>query len=114
MDGAVLAVDKVAVPVDTIDHLMASNQLKELDLLKIDTQGSEMSVLAGASTSLKERRIKFIIAELLFVPLYEKQSFFAEVTHHLWELGYDLFDFYDFVYGENGQVKWGDGLFRLR
>jgi FkbM family methyltransferase len=114
MDGEVRSLGTIITKVDTVDRLMAEEGIQNLDLLKLDTQGSELAVLKGANVALQRGNIKFIIAELLFVPLYDNQSSFSEVCQYLLSMGYDLVDFYDFVYTPEGQLKWGDGLFRLR
>jgi FkbM family methyltransferase len=51
------------------------------DLLKIDTQGSEVEILANAGETLKSCLI--IEAEVEFVQLYEGQPLFAEVDQLL-------------------------------
>jgi hypothetical protein len=114
MDGEVRSLGTIITKVDTVDRLMAEEGIQNLDLLKLDTHGSELAVLKGANAALQRGDIKFIIAELLFVPLYDNQPSFSEVCQYLWSMGYDLVDFYDFVYTLEGQLKWGDGLFRLR
>ena len=56
-------------------------------LLKIDTQGTEDLVLAGAAQGLK--RIALIQIELSIVPVYEGARGFTEMTGHLAGLGFE-------------------------
>jgi FkbM family methyltransferase len=114
MDGPVELTEKVSVTVETIDRYMQEHNVNSVDVLKIDTQGFERSVLEGARAALNRRQIGFILTELLFVPLYESQTSYPDLLIYLWNFGYELIDFYDFVYDANGQLKWGDGLFRPR
>lgn len=45
------------VDVSTVDAILSSRGLQDIDLLKIDTEGYESAVLAGAKQSLAENRI---------------------------------------------------------
>lgn len=56
------------------------------DLLKIDTQGSEVEILEHAGETLKSCLI--IQAEVEFVPLYEEQPLFADVDQLLRSRGF--------------------------
>lgn len=56
-------------------------------LLKIDTQGTEDLVLAGAAQSLK--RIALIQIELSIVPVYKGARGFTEMIGHLAGLGFE-------------------------
>ncbi|MEP6872487.1 MAG: FkbM family methyltransferase [Anaerolineaceae bacterium] len=59
--------------------------------LKIDTQGSERSVLAGAERSLN--RALAVEIELTYVPLYEDQALAWEIHDTLSNLGFVLVAF---------------------
>jgi FkbM family methyltransferase len=79
-------------------------------LLKIDTQGYEMSVLAGGEEALP--RIALIQLELSFVELYEKAPLYDEVMKHLTSRGYRLAALFP---GTSDRSSWEllqcDGLF---
>jgi FkbM family methyltransferase len=66
---------EVQVKLTTLDRLLVD--LPEISLLKIDVQGYEKPVLAGAKQTLA--RTKFILIELNFVPQYDGGSWFGEV-----------------------------------
>ena len=51
---------------------MKEKNLKNIDILKIDTQGFEDKVLLGAQNLLKKNAIKLIQLELIFAEIYEK------------------------------------------
>ncbi len=70
---------EVEVPVTTLDLLLAS--LPEVSLLKIDVQGAEEAVLAGAAETLK--KTKFLLAELNYMPQYEGGSWFGPLHEEL-------------------------------
>ena len=63
------------VSVTTLDLLL--RDLAEISLLKIDVQGSEMSVLAGARESLA--KTNFLLVELNYMPQYENGSWFGDL-----------------------------------
>lgn len=113
VDGTVQAIGAVEVALDTVDAVMAALRLGRINLLKLDTQGHELEVLAGAIDALQQRRIDMIIAELLFVPVYERQSSYIEVLQFLSNKGFILHDFYDSVRGSDGRLKWCDALLCL-
>jgi FkbM family methyltransferase len=67
------------VPVTTLDRLLAG--LSEVSLLKIDVQGYEMNVLAGAAQTL--RKTRFLLVELNYMPHYEGGSWLGDVHETL-------------------------------
>jgi FkbM family methyltransferase len=52
----------IAVPVDTLDNLMAGSQ-EQIQLLKIDTEGADTWVIKGARNLLASGRINHVIFE---------------------------------------------------
>jgi FkbM family methyltransferase len=68
-----------------------------LDLLYMDTQGSELKILMGANRTLKD--IKYIFTEVMRAGLYEGQAPFLQFCNYLDSIGYVLnnvyFDQYD-------------------
>ena len=55
-----------SVECPTIDDFMAESGIERIDLLKIDTEGHDLSVLKGARLALRDRRIGLIQFE--FIP----------------------------------------------
>lgn len=47
----------------TLDEYCVDNNIEEIDLLKIDVEGSEHDVLVGSVSMLKDKRIKTIVFE---------------------------------------------------
>ncbi|MBV9619105.1 MAG: FkbM family methyltransferase, partial [Verrucomicrobia bacterium] len=66
---------EVQVKLTTLDQLLVN--LSKVSLLKIDVQGYEKPVLAGAKQTLS--KTKFILIELNFMPQYDGGSWFGEV-----------------------------------
>jgi FkbM family methyltransferase len=54
---------QIKVPLETIDAFCEARNLQAIDVLKIDTEGFELSVIKGATHKLTRREIKFIYAE---------------------------------------------------
>jgi FkbM family methyltransferase len=53
------------VPSRTLDRFCSDANVEHIDLLKIDTEGSEMLVLEGAQRMLLEGRIRFVYLEFM-------------------------------------------------
>lgn len=80
-------VRRVTLPATTIEQVCADAGA-DFDLLKIDTQGSELAVLRG----LGPRRPTFVLCEISMVDLYEGQATFPELARFLEERGYMVWD----------------------
>lgn len=114
VDGPVERVVDVSVPMTTLDAFCREKTIEQVDILKIDTQGAELDVLAGASELLTTGRVRLLLCEIVFVPVYIGQAPYFELARLLDSFGYDLYDFYDFQYNADGRLKWGDALFMSR
>lgn len=96
--------------------------LPPVDYLKIDVQGAEFDVLAGATKVLDH--VLVIDLEVEFVPLYKDQPLFCDVQSLLRERGFVLHKLFDLagrcfrpvVLGDNplvpvSQLLWADAVF---
>lgn len=103
-------VGKEQVTVVALADFLAEEGVKEVDVLKLDLQGHELSAIRG----LKDRldNVKLIYIEVEFLRLYEGASLFSEVETFLREHGFKFFQFYDQVRSpENGRLLYGDAIF---
>ncbi|HDI6074557.1 TPA: FkbM family methyltransferase, partial [Escherichia coli] len=66
---------KTSIETKRLDDI---NDIKEVDLLKIDTQGSELNILVGGEQVLNNTLC--IQLEVSFIPLYEGQPSFVKLT----------------------------------
>ena len=78
------------------------------DLIKIDTQGSELSILQG-STEIIEKT-KFLLLELSIVEYNFKAPKYLQVIKYLEENNFKLIDIFDLHY-RNGSLIQMDGFF---
>ena len=86
---------QLAVKTQTLDDFFQENSIEQIDLLKLDLQGSELSALSGASEALSKGKIKFILCEIMFRPQYESQPSSAAILNELMEKhDYVLFNLY--------------------
>lgn len=99
------------ISVETLESLR-QDLLEERDsvCLKLDVQGTEMSVLHGASNMLGS--IEVIESEMSVVPLYEGQPLCHEMIDYLYSLGFELAWLEQgFTDPKTGQLLQFDGLF---
>jgi len=94
---------------DSVFDKYCSSQHKTL--LKIDTQGFEMPVLAGSETSLG--KVRALQIEMSFVPLYHGQALFHDVYAYLINKGFQMVDIDPmFIHPDTGEVLQVDSFFR--
>ena len=112
-------VERVEVRADSIDHLLRAHGVKDVDFIKIDTQGAETPILDGAAQMLRECVIG-VEVEVIFAPLYVGQSEFGEIDARLRQAGFQLFDLRPSYWkrtagarygGPKGQLVFADALY---
>lgn len=81
------AADAVNIALTTVDDFVADNGIREISLLKIDTEGNELNVLKGASQSIAKGMIKVIQVEFNEMNVIAR-TFFKDIA--------DLLPDYDF------------------
>lgn len=104
------AATPLEVQLRTLDDIAAEAGLGEIDLLKIDVQGAELSALRGASTVLGKTR--YVYLEVSFRPLYEGSCVFAEVYAALTAAGFKLIDLEPGFRSPSGELLQADALFQ--
>ena len=90
---------KENIEINTVDNYCNQNNINEIDIIKIDTQGYEDKVLIGCKQMIEKKRIKFIELEIIFSDLYEKTLSISDIENKL-KNNYRLFanDFYGNLY----------------
>lgn len=102
-------VSQVTVPTVRLESLLSSEE-QFVDLLKVDTQGTDLSVLLSAGPLLKPARVGAVLVESNFHSIYEGQDSFADVYRVLTECGYFLADLFRY-YNRKGWLWYADALF---
>jgi FkbM family methyltransferase len=112
-------VDSVRIPVRALDAIR-SDLPRHVDVLKLDTQGFELDVLAGAKRALSEEVVA-IEVEVEFARLYEGQPLFRDIDAFMAECGFTLFklrrlewvrrDYQRQSRSTAGQIVFGDALY---
>lgn len=101
----------VKIQVDTLDDWFKNKKdTRIIDLMKIDTQGSEYEVLKGSIDNLK-MNIRAVILELQYLPFYTNSRPFYDTMKLLYENGFVLFSFFGNNKINNLQLVENNGLF---
>lgn len=112
----------------SVDSFCASNNINNIDFIKIDTDGNDYNVILGAEDSLVKKNILGLFVECQFHPTPENpENIFSNIDKYLSRIGFSLFDLeiyrytksalpgnfqYDiFAQTDKGQTLWGDALF---
>lgn len=81
----------IKINVDSLDNQLKQAEIDNIDIIKIDTQGSELPILKGAIETLKNRGVISLEVEVEFAQIYESQPLFSDVDNYLRNFGYQLF-----------------------
>lgn len=81
----------------SIDTFLKRENISNVDILKIDTQGHEKNVLQGAKRSLKENKINAIMIEVILDDYYENQLNISDIENLIINDGFYLFGIYDMI-----------------
>lgn len=107
------------IQVDTLDNQIIKNNIKDIDFIKIDTQGSELFILQG-SKKLLEGDVFGLDLEVEFIKLYQNQPLFSDIDEFLRQFGFELFDLRQTYWkrqigkklgNKKGQIIGGDALY---
>jgi FkbM family methyltransferase len=91
----------------TLDTFIMAHSIEIIDLLKIDVQGAECSVLSGGEKLLKKTKV--IVLEISFFDYYEHQTSFLDVELLLSPLGFKLYSISEISNNPmNGRTDWAE------
>lgn len=107
---------EVKTKTKTLSSIFKKHNINKVDILKIDTQGSELLILKGAKEYLKD--IKFIELECSIIEYNQGGCKFSELVEFLKE-NFDLFDIINLhritqsTFDISREIKSGDFLFQM-
>jgi FkbM family methyltransferase len=84
----------IDVPAMTLDRFCSERQIASISILKLDVQGGEALVIAGASRVLGQQMAGVILTEVWFDPPYVGAPHFTEIDTSLRGHGYRLYGLY--------------------
>lgn len=117
------------MPVDTLDNIAARETI-QVDVLKVDTQGSELDILEGAQACLRNS-VFLAEVEVSFLQRYLGQPLCHDITGYMAARGFELVDLYRLKRYRHlnrsrvgnvgmgagqraGRLAYGDAVFMLR
>jgi hypothetical protein len=102
--------DEVTVKTLALDDFCREERIEHVDVLKIDVQGAEYAVLAGARGLLERHAVDLIYLEMIMAPSYVGQRKYHYYLTSLDALGYELFDLFN-LGRRDGRLIQSDGIF---
>lgn len=95
----------------TLDSVVEELEIPRIDLLKLDVQGAEHLVLAGASRMFARQAIRLIYSEIILQPSYRGQKRFDEALADYYNNGFDLYRIFHLVTSLEGRHCQMDVIF---
>ncbi len=95
----------------TIDDFVKNNGVVYIDILKLDTQGTEYKIIEGAAKTIAEKKVKLIYLEIITMPTYKEQKYFDEIVLLLRKNNFNLYNLYNFSHTLDGELRQLDAIF---
>jgi len=95
----------------TIDSVVAALRISRIDILKLDVQGAEHLVFAGAKNTFKRGIISLIYSEIITQPTYKGQKRFDDALTQIYNNGFDLYNIYNMSRTSEGRLRQIDTIF---
>ncbi len=102
----------ITVPVTTIDVQVAARKLRPPFLVKLDTHGFELPILAGAEETLKQTNV--LIIEAYNFDIAPPAVRFPELCARLEAQGFRCVDLFDVMYRASDNALWQMDLVFIR
>lgn len=81
-----------SIKVDAIclDEWLKQNEINEIDLICINTQGATLPILKGLKAHLN--KVKYIVTQVMYQRIYREEALFPEINSFMKEHGYTVFN----------------------
>jgi len=99
----------IKLPMTTLDEMVAKRKLKNIDFIKIDTQGSELNILKGGKKTVD--KAEFVLLETQNLEYNNNAPFTEDVIIAMKSYGFRLFDILETHYLATGELFQVDLLF---
>lgn len=109
--GYVKMIEKQIVDICTLDTLIKDMGITKIDILKMDTQGTEFTIIEGAINSILTNKIKLVYSEVITMPTYVGQKHLDEVIRLFRENKFSLYDIYNQEYTSDKKLRQVDAIF---
>lgn len=109
--GAMTPLGSIQINVSTLDHFLMENPNISIDILKLDTQGTEFQILEGAIDALRQNKVKLIYTEIITLPTYKGQKQLHDLVELLSKSSFDLYGIYNHYYSSSKKLASVDAIF---
>lgn len=113
-EGVLTTARTMTVEIRTMDAVMKELGVPHIDLVKLDVQGAEHLVMAGARTACELGNIDVLYSEIITRPTYQGQMRLDEALRFYHELGFELHNFYNASLTRENQLRQVDAIFVRR
>lgn len=104
--------DSEVIRTEQIDDFTKQHNIRHIHVLKTDTEGGDLRVLAGATRTLRERRISSILVEATIQPEDEDHTQLSALQDFLLPYDLKLRSLFDLNHSNiNGRVAYLNALF---
>ncbi len=97
--------ETIKLNTDTLDNQIKKSAIDNVDFIKIDAQGNTLSILEGASNTLKG--VFGLEVEVEFARIYRNQPLFSDVDEFARKHGFQLFDVKKYFWKRESGKKCG-------
>jgi FkbM family methyltransferase len=95
----------------TLDTVVRMKGITTIDILKLDVQGAEPLVMAGAIEACRSKMVQVIYSEIIIQPTYSGQMRLDKLLGTYYDLGFDLYDVYNLSRTDKGFLRQVDAIF---
>jgi FkbM family methyltransferase len=96
---------------NTVDAVIAEQDIQSIDILKMDVQGVEHRVLKGALGACRNSLIGVVYSEIIIQPTYTSQKRLDEMLKVFHDAGFELHNVYNLSNSTDGKLRQFDAIF---